>query len=662
TQKNNDGQLWSIIEKQRIIILELQKALSEVTIERDHLLLANTATPIPPPRSPYRSNHNKKLSIQLKDQHDEQHMIPIRLKVKSIHADSFILSIVNKKNNQELWKIEKLYTDLLCLDMAVNINFAPIAILSLKNNKLDFLFSNTNSLDKTLLLIDEYLEDTIRLLKHDMSIMYSFFLDKKLKQGYLTKRNVACCKKYYFVLKGSELKYFIKNEDQLSMGIIDLVAETRIGKQATKKYGDAIFQHAFIILLEQENHAYKYILCAESDTERDEWVKQLHRQQCSTVPHHTRPNSDISMHPTEKKKNIRHKQYKRSSMDDKAIQTFNNSKLFNQLSTKASDDSIPTTIDSTEEKKKASRRTFWTRNKKLFNSEDDCIDPSLSSSSTIATPAYQVFGVSLEESIRLTRISEKFDLPAIVYRCITYLEAKDAIHEEGIYRQNGSSLQINQLRQRFCEYGDLDLLAMPQTDQHLDVNVVAGLLKMWLRELPVNILTFDLLKDFLKVIDEKNKQVRIKKLGHLVSMLPIANYSLLRTLIAHLIHIVHYSDHNKMTLRNIGIVFAPTLSIPSGIFTLFMSEFEYIFWTDKATTVSSLPTFKKPVYPIIMEPSTSADKIKQQYLKAEEVRSSRNSVSFKNNVPLSIMSLETVINKVKYHHMDMLAEYDDPEQ
>lgn len=128
-------------------------------------------------------------------------------------------------------------------------------------------------------------------------------------------------------------------------------------------------------------------------------------------------------------------------------------------------------------------------------------------------------------------------------------------------------------------------------------------------------------------------------------MLPIANYSLLRTLIAHLIHIVHNSEHNKMTLRNIGIVFAPTLSIPSGIFTLFMSEFEYIFWTNKTTAVSSLPTFKKPVYPIVVEASTSADRIKQQYLKAEEVRSSRNSVLYKNNVPLSIMSLETVINK-----------------
>lgn len=211
--KNNDGQLWSIIEKQRNIILELQKALNEVTVERDHLLLSattttttTTTTPIPPPRSPYRSN-KKKLSVNLNDQHDEQDMIQIQLKVKSIHTDSFILSVLNKKNNQELWKIEKLYTDLLCLDMAVNINFAPIAILSLKNNKLDFLFSNTNSLDKRLLLIDEYLENTIRLLNHDMSTMYSFFMDKKQKQGYLTKRNVGCCKKYYFVVNATELKY-----------------------------------------------------------------------------------------------------------------------------------------------------------------------------------------------------------------------------------------------------------------------------------------------------------------------------------------------------------------------------------------------------------------------------------------------------------------------
>lgn len=95
-----------------------------------------------------------------------------------------------------------------------------------------------------------------------------------------------------------------------------------------------------------------------------------------------------------------------------------------------------------------------------------------------------------------------------------------------------------------------------------------------------------------------------------------------------------------MTLRNIGIVFAPTLSIPSGVFTLFMSEFDYIFWTRDKTSASttSLPCLKSTRSP---QPSTSADRIKYQYLKAEEGRSSRNSVTYKNNVPPSFMTLET---------------------
>jgi RalA-binding protein 1 len=35
-----------------------------------------------------------------------------------------------------------------------------------------------------------------------------------------------------------------------------------------------------------------------------------------------------------------------------------------------------------------------------------------------------------------------------------------------------------------------------------------------------------------------------------------------------------------MTVRNIGIVFSPTLGIPASVFSLFMAEFEYIFFID----------------------------------------------------------------------------------
>jgi RalA-binding protein 1 len=68
-------------------------------------------------------------------------------------------------------------------------------------------------------------------------------------------------------------------------------------------------------------------------------------------------------------------------------------------------------------------------------------------------------------------------------------------------------------------------------------------------------------------------------LGRLVSLLPLPNYTLLRALTAHLIKVVQNSDVNKMTVRNVGIVFSPTLGIPAGVFHLFISEFHYIFWT-----------------------------------------------------------------------------------
>lgn len=36
-----------------------------------------------------------------------------------------------------------------------------------------------------------------------------------------------------------------------------------------------------------------------------------------------------------------------------------------------------------------------------------------------------MFGVSLEKAIEVSRISDLYELPAVVYRCIEYLEGKN---------------------------------------------------------------------------------------------------------------------------------------------------------------------------------------------------------------------------------------------
>lgn len=117
-------------------------------------------------------------------------------------------------------------------------------------------------------------------------------------------------------------------------------------------------------------------------------------------------------------------------------------------------------------------------------------------------------------------MAEIASLPAIVFRCIQYLEAKKADQEEGIYRLSGSSAVIKAMKDRFnngrCLFsllwfavtlthdelateGDVDLLG---SDENWDPHAIAGLLKTFLRELPASILTRDLHLRFLSVIGE----------------------------------------------------------------------------------------------------------------------------------------------------------------
>lgn len=69
-------------------------------------------------------------------------------------------------------------------------------------------------------------------------------------------------------------------------------------------------------------------------------------------------------------------------------------------------------------------------------------------------------------------------------------------------------------------------------------------------------------------------------MARLIAILPVASYSLLRALSAHLIRIVQNASVNKMTIRNVGIVFSPTLSIPAGVFSMLLTDFEKVFNVD----------------------------------------------------------------------------------
>ncbi|KAJ3348664.1 hypothetical protein GGF32_006055 [Allomyces javanicus] len=187
--------------------------------------------------------------------------------------------------------------------------------------------------------------------------------------------------------------------------------------------------------------------------------------------------------------------------------------------------------------------------------------------------AQPVFGVPLDRAIAAGRVKDGYEMPAVVYRCIEFLDAHDARNEEGIYRLSGSSATIRALKDRFNAEGDIDLMS----EDDLDVHAVSGLLKLWFRELPESILSEQYHPLFAALQDTADVNDRIGKLAMLINRLPLPNYTVLRALIAHLASIVANADVNKMTIRNIGIVFAPTLGIPAGIFALMILKFDEAF-------------------------------------------------------------------------------------
>jgi hypothetical protein len=189
-----------------------------------------------------------------------------------------------------------------------------------------------------------------------------------------------------------------------------------------------------------------------------------------------------------------------------------------------------------------------------------------------------VFGVPLEQAISAsTSKGGPENVPAVVFRCIEYLDHRAAHREEGIYRLSGSSATIRSLKDRFNSEGDVDLVNDLSLGEYLDVHAVSGLLKLFFRELPGSILTEQLHSRFMQLQEVVDLDERLLQLGNLILSLPSSNHAVLRALIAHLVGVVAHSEVNKMTVRNIGIVFAPTLGIPAGIFAMMLMEFEAVF-------------------------------------------------------------------------------------
>ncbi|KAF4584073.1 Rho GAP domain-containing protein [Ophiocordyceps camponoti-floridani] len=215
-----------------------------------------------------------------------------------------------------------------------------------------------------------------------------------------------------------------------------------------------------------------------------------------------------------------------------------------------------------------------------------------SSSETKQTPL-KLFGAPLEEAARNFRAADSdIRLPSVVYRCLEYLVSHDAAQEQGIFRVSGSLTAVRRLRELFEEKGDVELSG-EQIDVAFDVHTVASLLKLYLRELPDPILTKDQTQTLLGLTEMSNSGDKMAMLSQTSKRLPKTTFSLLKHIMSLLIRIINRSETNKMNIRNISIVFLPTLNLPAQVLALFLQSYEVIFGVEAEKCQLSAPEVRR---------------------------------------------------------------------
>ncbi|XP_035289119.1 active breakpoint cluster region-related protein isoform X6 [Anguilla anguilla] len=165
-----------------------------------------------------------------------------------------------------------------------------------------------------------------------------------------------------------------------------------------------------------------------------------------------------------------------------------------------------------------------------------------------------VFGVK----ISVVTKRERSKVPYIVRQCIEEVE-KRGIDEVGIYRISGVATDIQALKAAF-DANTKDILMMLSD---MDINAIAGTLKLYFRELPEPLLTDRLYPAFMEGIALSDPAAKENCMMHLLRSLPDPNLITFLTLLEHLKRVAEKEPINKMSLHNLATVFGPTLLRPS---------------------------------------------------------------------------------------------------
>uniref|UniRef100_A0A7N6A3F4 BCR activator of RhoGEF and GTPase n=1 Tax=Anabas testudineus TaxID=64144 RepID=A0A7N6A3F4_ANATE len=165
-----------------------------------------------------------------------------------------------------------------------------------------------------------------------------------------------------------------------------------------------------------------------------------------------------------------------------------------------------------------------------------------------------VFGVKISTVTK----RERSKVPYIVRQCLEEIERR-GMEEVGIYRVSGVATDIQALKTAFdTNHKDVSVMM-----SEMDVNAIAGTLKLYFRELPEPLFTDELYPNFAGGITLSDSVAKESCMLNLLLSLPEPNLVTFLFLLDHLKRVAEKESVNKMSLHNLATVFGPTLLRPA---------------------------------------------------------------------------------------------------
>ncbi|RWS30946.1 rac GTPase-activating protein 1-like protein [Leptotrombidium deliense] len=143
-------------------------------------------------------------------------------------------------------------------------------------------------------------------------------------------------------------------------------------------------------------------------------------------------------------------------------------------------------------------------------------------------------------------------IPALIVHCCMEIE-KRGLEEAGLYRVPGSDKDVRELKEKILNSkSGIPVLS------NVDIHVLCGVVKSFLRSLDESLITRTLWRDFVKAADLEQDEDKKSYLYQAIGELPQANRDTLAYIIVHLQRI-SVSAACRMPKSNLAKVFGPTI-------------------------------------------------------------------------------------------------------